>query len=61
MATLIQPTTYATTAIAASLTAGAVALLAYDLPYKLGLMLAGLLGIAVGTFLGGRESPGRTP
>jgi 4-azaleucine resistance transporter AzlC len=38
-------------AIAASLTAGVVALLAFDLPYKLGLMLAGLLGIAVGTFL----------
>jgi len=45
-------------AIAASLTAGAVALLAYELPYKLGLMLAGLLGIAVGTFLEGRKSPG---
>jgi predicted branched-subunit amino acid permease len=43
-------------AIAASLTAGAVALLAYELPYKLGLMLAGLLGIAVGTFLDERKS-----
>ena len=45
-------------AIAASLTAGAVALLAYDLPYKLGLMLAGLLGIAVGTLLEERKPPG---
>ncbi|MGB7872982.1 MAG: AzlC family ABC transporter permease [Anaerolineales bacterium] len=42
-------------AIAASLTAGAVAVLTYELPYKLGLMLAGLLGIAVGTLLEGRE------
>jgi len=48
-------------AIAASLTAGVVALLAYDLPYKLGLIVAGLLGIAVGTFLEGRKSPGGTP
>lgn len=47
-------------AIAASLTAGGVALLAYNLPYKLGLMLAGLLGIAVGTFLEERKSPGGT-
>ncbi len=45
-------------AIAASLTAGVAALLAYDLPYKLGLIVAGLLGIAVGTFLEGRKSPG---
>ncbi|MGD8402240.1 MAG: AzlC family ABC transporter permease [Anaerolineales bacterium] len=45
-------------AIAASLTAGVVALLAYELPYKLGLMLAGLLGIAVGTLLEGRKSSG---
>ena len=47
-------------AIAASLTAGAVALLAYDLPYKLGLMVAGLLGITVGTLLEERKSSGRT-
>jgi len=47
-------------AIAASLTAGVVALLAYELPYKLGLMLAGLLGIAVGTFLDERKSTGGT-
>lgn len=43
-------------AVAASLTAGTVALFAYDLPYKLGLMLAGLLGILVGTLLEGRKS-----
>jgi len=33
-----------------------VALLANELPYKLGLMLAGLIGIAVGTWLEGRKS-----
>jgi hypothetical protein len=31
-------------------------MLAFELPYKLGLMLAGVLGIAVGTFLEGRKS-----
>ncbi len=38
-------------AIAAALSAGCVALAAYSLPYKLGLILAALVGIAVGTFL----------
>jgi 4-azaleucine resistance transporter AzlC len=47
-------------AIAAALSAGIVALLAYSLPYKLGLILAALVGIAVGTFLEGRKSPGET-
>jgi 4-azaleucine resistance transporter AzlC len=37
--------------IAAALSAGVVALVAYSLPYKLGLILAALIGIAVGTFL----------
>jgi len=37
--------------IAASLSAGLVALLSYSLPFKLGLILAALVGIAVGTFL----------
>lgn len=37
--------------IAAALSAGCVALAAYSLPYKLGLILAALVGIAVGTFL----------
>jgi 4-azaleucine resistance transporter AzlC len=45
-------------ALAAAVTAGIVALLAYRLPYKLGLMLAGLLGILIGTWLEGRKSPG---
>ena len=38
-------------AIAATLSAGIVALAAYSLPYKLGLIVAALVGIAVGTFL----------
>jgi 4-azaleucine resistance transporter AzlC len=54
---LIIPTLKDRPAIAASFTAGVVALFAYGLPYKLGLMLAGLLGILVGTFLDGRKSP----
>jgi len=43
-------------AIAASLSAGMVALVAYPLPYRLGLILAALVGIAVGTVLEGRKS-----
>lgn len=38
-------------AVAAALSAGLVALLAYSLPYKLGLILAALTGIVVGTVL----------
>ena len=38
-------------AIAAAVSAGIVALAAYSLPYKLGLIIAALVGIAVGTFL----------
>jgi len=54
---LIMPALKDRPAIAAAITAGTVALLAYGLPYKLGLMLAGLLGILVGTWLEGRKSP----
>jgi predicted branched-subunit amino acid permease len=52
---LIVPALKGRPAIAAALTAGVVALIAYDLPYKLGLMLAGVLGILVGTVLEGRK------
>jgi hypothetical protein len=38
-------------AIASALSAGVVALVAYSLPYRLGLILAAIVGIAVGTFL----------
>jgi 4-azaleucine resistance transporter AzlC len=47
-------------AIAAALSAGAVALIAFSLPYKLGLILAALAGILVGTVLEGRKSPKET-
>lgn len=43
--------------IAAALSAGLVALLAYSLPFKLGLILAALTGIFVGMLLEGRKSP----
>ena len=43
-------------AIAAALSAGIVALVAFALPYKLGLILAALVGILVGTILEGRQS-----
>ncbi len=43
--------------IAAALSAGVTALLAYNLPFKLGLILAALVGIVVGTLLEGKESP----
>jgi len=46
-------------AIAAALSAGIVALIAFSLPYKLGLILAALVGIVVGTLLEERESPKR--
>jgi len=42
-------------AIAAALSAGLVALLAHNLPFKLGLIVAAFTGIAVGTFLEGRK------
>jgi 4-azaleucine resistance transporter AzlC len=43
-------------AIAAALSAGVVALTAFALPYKLGLILAALVGILVGTLLEGKAS-----
>lgn len=42
--------------VAAALSAGVVALLAYSLPFKLGLILAALVGIAVGTLLESRQT-----
>jgi 4-azaleucine resistance transporter AzlC len=46
--------------IAAALSAGVVALVAHPLPFKLGLILAALVGIAVGTYLEEKQSPGGT-
>ena len=43
-------------AIAAAVSAGVVALIAYSLPFSLGLILAALVGIGVGTYLEGRKS-----
>jgi 4-azaleucine resistance transporter AzlC len=42
-------------AIAAALSAGCVALAAYSLPYRLGLILAALVGITIGTLLERRK------
>ncbi len=47
-------------AIAAALSAGVVALFAYTLPYKLGLIVAALVGITVGTVLENRKPPKET-
>ena len=52
---LIMPSLKDRPALAAALSAGALALLAHTLPYKLGLMLAGIVGILVGTVLEARE------
>jgi branched chain amino acid efflux pump len=47
--------------VAAALSAGLVALLAFGLPFRLGLILAALTGIAVGTLLEARRVPGGRP
>jgi hypothetical protein len=41
--------------VASALSAGLVALLAYSLPYRLGIILAALTGIVVGTVLEGKK------
>lgn len=53
---MVVPVLKSRPAIAAALSAGVTALLAYSLPYRLGLILAALVGILVGTFLEGRKS-----
>jgi 4-azaleucine resistance transporter AzlC len=58
---MVVPVLKSRPAIASALSAGMVALLAYGLPYKLGLILAALTGIAVGTILEGRKSGKETP
>ncbi|HET9909405.1 MAG TPA: hypothetical protein VFQ23_22345, partial [Anaerolineales bacterium] len=42
--------------IAAAVSAGIVALVSYSLPYRLGLLVAALVGITVGTLLESRKS-----
>ena len=46
--------------VASAVSAGLVALLTFSLPYKLGIILAALTGILVGTILEGKKSPGGT-
>ena len=53
---MVVPVLKTRPAIAAALSAGGVALAANALPYRLGIILAALVGIAVGTFLEGRQS-----
>jgi len=48
---MVMPSLKKSPAIAAALSAGVVALLANSLPYRLGLIIAALVGIVVGTFL----------
>ena len=52
---LVMPSLKDRAAVAAALMAGSVAVLAQDLPYRLGLILAALVGITVGTLLEGRK------
>jgi len=47
--------------VAAALAAGIVAVFTYPLPYKLGLILASLVGISVGVFLEGRVERNTMP
>lgn len=46
--------------VAAALSAGLVALAAVHMPFRLGLILAALIGIGTGVLLEGRKSPGGT-
>ena len=54
---MVVPVLKSRPSVAAALSAGVTALLAYPLPYKLGLILAAFVGIAVGTLLEGIRSP----
>ncbi|MCQ3937573.1 MAG: branched-chain amino acid ABC transporter permease [Chloroflexi bacterium] len=57
---MVVPVLKKTPMIAAALSAGVTALAAYHLPFKLGLILAAFVGIAVGTVLEGFQSKKRT-
>ena len=48
---MVVPVLKTRPALASALSAGVVALVAYSLPFRLGLILAAIVGIAVGTFL----------
>jgi 4-azaleucine resistance transporter AzlC len=53
---MVVPVLKTRPAIASALSAGITALVAYSLPYKLGLIVAAVVGIAVGTYLEARQS-----
>ncbi len=55
---MVVPVLKTRPAVASALSAGVTALATYSLPYKLGLIVAALVGIVVGTFLEARQSPG---
>jgi len=52
---MVVPTLKNRSMVAAALSAGLVALLAYSFPFKLGIILAALTGIIVGTTLEGKK------
>lgn len=52
---MVVPVIKDTPVLAAALTAAAIALFTFSLPYRLGLILASLTGILVGTWLEGRK------
>jgi 4-azaleucine resistance transporter AzlC len=52
---MVVPTLKNRPMVAAALSASLVALLAYSLPFRLGLILAALTGVAVGTFMEARQ------
>ncbi len=52
---MVMPALKDKPALAAALSAGAVALLAQGLPFKLGLIVAALVGIVTGTYMEGRR------
>ena len=58
---MVMPALKKSPAIAAALSAGVVALLATSLPYRLGLIIAALVGILVGTFLENKTHIEPTP
>ena len=58
---MVMPALKKSPAIAAALSAGVVALVSYSLPYRLGIILAALVGIVVGTFLENKTHVEPTP
>jgi 4-azaleucine resistance transporter AzlC len=52
---MVMPALKSRPMVAAAVSAGVIALLAYGLPFKLGLILAAFTGIAVGTVLEGKR------